>query len=214
MAHSWADRALRPTALVLVVGSTLAPCHTALADTLVSEARTGAAGKRAGDRGEAVDDFIARIARIKAAIGDLTWTGGLLAYEDFTEVHARPEAYLDQALDALRRGGAGEQEKIIIALSMQKLPLPELVRFSEQVLKDLEAGLVSERVFEHAVFPTYDWNTALVEGYGDAGVQRLLQLVLASPSVSPRRKEIVKDEILSGNAQRDVLELRAAGELK
>ncbi|HET8644336.1 MAG TPA: hypothetical protein VFO85_02530, partial [Vicinamibacteria bacterium] len=68
-------------------------------------------------------------------------------------------------------------------------------------------------VFERAVFPTYDWSTTLVEAGDDAAVQRLWRRVLASPAVGARRKEIVEREILTGNARRDVLELREAGEI-
>jgi hypothetical protein len=168
----------------------------------------------AKNRGERVDDFIARVTRIKAKIGDLTFAGGLLGVDAFREIHAHPQTYLDAALPALEGTALGEEEKVIVALSMQKLPLPDLVRFSEGVLSLLEAGRVSETVFQNAVFPTYDWNTALAEGFADPGVQRLLQRVLASPSVNARRKEIVKDEILTGNARKDVLELREAGEIR
>jgi hypothetical protein len=168
----------------------------------------------AGNRGERVDDFIARITRIKTAIGDLTWTGGLLRLEEFRQVHADPQPYRDAALGALEAAGLGEEEKVVIALSMQKLPLPELVRFGERVLDLLEAGRVSEVVLNHAVFPTYDWNTALVERFDDPAVQELLRRVLASPAVNDGRKHIVKDEILTGNARTDVLELREAGEIR
>src|SRR6185369_14181732 len=94
----------------------------------------------AGNRGEGVEDFIARITRIKATIGDLTFTGGLLRLEDFREIHAHPQTYQGAALQALEGAALGEEEKVIVALSMQKLPLPELLRFSEQVLSLLEAG--------------------------------------------------------------------------
>lgn len=168
----------------------------------------------AKNRGERVEDFRARIARIKAAIGDLTWTGGLFAYEDFREIHSEPGKHVAEAVKALASGDTGEPEKIIVALSMQKLPLPERLGFSEQVLELLEKGQVPETVFEQAVFPTYDWNTALAEGYAEPAVQRFLQRVLASPAVSAQRKQLVKDEILTGNAQKDVLELREAGEIR
>jgi len=214
VADAGTERAVKALGLALAVGGSLLPCHTALAKSPAREARAGTEAVKAGNRSERVDDFIARVTRIKAKIGDLTWTGGLLGVEDFREIHAHPQTYLDAALRALEGTALGDEEKIIVALSMQKLPLPELVRFSEGVLSLLEAGRVSETVFQHAVFPTYDWNTALPEDFADSGVQRLLQRVLDSPSVNARRKEIVKDEILTGNAQKDVLELREAGEIK
>jgi hypothetical protein len=166
------------------------------------------------NRGERVEDFMARIARIKAAIGDLTWTGGLFAYPEFREVHAHPQAHVEAALEVLAGPGTSEQDKVIVALSMQKLPLPERLRFSDKVLGLLDEGLVSQAVFEQAVFPTYDWSTALAERFDDPEVQRFLQRVLASPAVGEQRKGLVRDEYLTGNARKDVLELREAGEIK
>lgn len=165
-------------------------------------------------RGKGMEDLVARVRRVEEAIGDLTWAGGLFRYPEFTEVHSRPEAHLDGALQALKSTSATEQQKIIVALSMQKLPLAAFLRFSGHALEYLEAGLISDKVFERAVFPTYDWNTLLAENYADPAVQRFLGRVLASAAVSERRKEIVRDEILTGNAKKDVLELRSAGEIK
>jgi hypothetical protein len=182
----------------LVAGALLLPWHTAGAEK----------------RGEDVSDYMARIERIHQGVQDLTWTGGLFRNEDFREIHAHPEQHLDAALDALRSADVAEPQKVIVALSMQKLPLEALVRFSERVLDDLEAGHISERVFEQAVFPTYDWNTALEEHYDDGAVQRLLARVAASPKVGERRKEIVRDVILTGRARQDVLQLREAGQIK
>lgn len=198
VAHARAERTVTAMGLVLAAALSLAAWDTA-------------AAKNRGDR---VDDFMARITRIKAAIGDLTWTGGLFAHEDFRQIHVHPQAHVEEALAALQSGETGEEEKVIAALSMQKLPLPELLRFSERVLDLLEKGLVSEAVFEQAVFPTYDWNTSLAERFDAPEVQRFLQRVLASPAVSAQRKELVKDEILTGNARKDVLELREAGEIR
>jgi hypothetical protein len=161
-----------------------------------------------------MEDFTARIKQVEGKIKDLTWLGGLFAYEEFTEVHSQPERYLQEALRALKDADLSDPQKIIIALSIQKLPLEAFVGFSEQVLGFLEAGFVSEAVFEFVVFPTYAWNSRLAESFTDPAVQRLLQLVLASPSVGSRRKEIVKDEILTGNALKNVLELRSAGQIK
>jgi hypothetical protein len=168
----------------------------------------------AGNRGERVDDFIARIARIKTAIGDLTSTGGLRRLEEFREVHAQPQAYRDAAIGALEEPALGEEEKVIAALSMQRLPLPEFLAFAERALELLEGGRLTETVFQHAVFPTYDWNTALAEEYAAPAVQRFLERVLASPAVNDRRKQIVKDVLLTGTARTSVLEMREAGEIK
>ena len=168
----------------------------------------------AGNRGERVDDFIARIARIKKAIGDLTWTGGLLRIEEFRQVYANPREHRQAALAALDAPALDDEEKVVVALSMQKLPLAELVGFGEHALDLLEAGRLPETVFNQAVFPTYDWNTTLVEGYADPAARRLFERVLASKAVNEGRKHIVRHEILTGNAQKDIADMRAAGEIK
>ena len=160
-----------------------------------------------------MNELAARIARLKMAIGDLTWMGILLVNPEFTEVHSCPEVHLGEALAALPTDAIGEQERIMVVLSMQALPLPRFVDFAEHVLRYLEAGSLSQRVFEWAVFPSYDWSTTVVENIDDSRVRRLLRLVLDSPAVSTRCKQHVKDEILTGNAGKDVLELRGAGEL-
>ena len=158
--------------------------------------------------------FLARIERIHLGIGDLTWTGGLFSFEEFRDIYARPEEWLESALSALSSEAVGDERKTIVALAMQGLPLPALVAFGERVLARLEAGLVSENVFEHAVFPTYDWNTTLQEHPDDPGVQRLLRQVLDSPRVGAQRKQIVKDGILTGQAREDVLRLREAQQIR
>ena len=38
--------------------------------------------------------------------------------------------------------------------------------------------------------------------------------VVASPAVNDGRKQIVRDEILTGNARQDVIEMREAGEIR
>lgn len=160
-----------------------------------------------------MEDLAARIRRIEEQITDLTHAGALLGCPEFLEVYAQPEGHLEDALRVLRTPEVSEVQKTIAALSMQRLPLQKFVEFSEQVLGSLEAGRVSERVFETAVFPTYDWNTMLAENFSDPAAQRLLRLVLASPAVGKIRKAIVRDHILSGNSQKAVLELRDAGQI-
>jgi len=58
-----------------------------------------------------------------------------------------------------------DQQKIIIALSMQSLDLPRFLLFANDMLRFLESGLVSYDVFKLAVFPPLDWNTKLAENY-------------------------------------------------
>jgi len=160
-----------------------------------------------------MEDLATRLRRIEEQITDLTHAGALLGCPEFVEVYSQPEAHVEGVLEALRAPETSELHKAIAALSMQRLPLQKFVEFSERILGSRETGLVSERVFDIAIFPTYDWNTMLAENYADPAVRRLLNRILTSPAVSDACKAHVRDEILSGNARTAVLELRAAGQI-
>lgn len=155
--------------------------------------------------------LLTRVGAIAARIRDLTHPGGLLGYPEFVEVFLEPERYLDEALELLAGPEPTEIEKAIVALAMQRLPLSSFVAFAEQALRGLESGVLTERVFDTAVFPTYEWNTVLAENFADPAVRRLLERVIASSSVGEGSKAMAGGEILSGKAAKAVLELRSAG---
>ena len=151
-----------------------------------------------------------RVKDIAARIKDLTHPGALLGYPEFVEVFIEPERHLSEALEVLAAPEPTEIEKTIGGLAMQRLPLASFVTFAEQALSHLESARLTERVFDGAVFPTYEWNTALAENFTDPPVQAFLQRVLASSSVGAGPKAMAS-EIVSGRAAKAVLELRSAG---
>lgn len=148
------------------------------------------------------------IKRIENQIGDLTWTGGLFEYQEFREIYNNPEKYLPEVYNALENPEYSEQQKTIMGLSMQGLTLPKFLLFANNTLRLLESGNVSRKVFEDVVFPTYDWNTKVVENYENPEVTEFLKSVLDSKEVGNRRKEIVREQILTGKAKSYVLDLR------
>ncbi len=145
--------------------------------------------------------FGKRIRRIEAQIGNLTWDGELFNYPEFREIHAHPASYLSAAWDALRSTEFTDQQKIIIAFSMQGLDLPRFMRFANDMLRLLESGMISYDVFKLAVFPPLEWNSKLAENYDQPDVARFLQRVLKSEQVEDRRKEIIRERTLTGKAR-------------
>lgn len=107
-----------------------------------------------------------------------------------------------------------DQQKVIIALSMQGLDLPWFLLLTNDMLRLLESGLISYDVFKLAVFPPLDWNTKLAENYEQPDVVRFLHLVLKSEKVEDRRREIIRERILTGKAKLSVLNMRDTGLLR
>jgi len=163
---------------------------------------------------QAMSDFAERIRKIEEQIVDLTWMGELFQYPEFREIHEHPANYLSEAWNALKSSEFMDQQKIIIALSMQSLDLPRFLLFANDMLRFLESGLVSYDVFKFAVFPPLDWNTKLAENYEQPDVARFLHRVLKSEQVDDRRKEIIRKRILTGKEKLYVLDMRASGLMK
>ncbi|HBL58677.1 MAG TPA: hypothetical protein DDZ80_09220 [Cyanobacteria bacterium UBA8803] len=159
-------------------------------------------------------DFNAAIISIDAKIVDLTWPGGLFEYEEFRNIYVHPEMYKAEALAALNSQALTEQQKIIVALSMQNLELSNFLVFSREVLSLLEKGTISQAVFDWAVFPSYDWNTKWVDNRTAVEVQQILAEISNSKSVSEEKKKYIQEEIITGMAEKQVLYLREIGQIK
>lgn len=158
-----------------------------------------------------MSSFANKIRSIEEQIVDLTWPGGLFEYQEFREIYDNPANYFSEVSEALKSPDFTEQQKIIIGLSMQGINLPQFLSFAKYMLRLLESGAVSQKVFEHVVFPTYDWNTKIVENYEKHDVAQFLQSVLESKEVGDRRKEIIRKEVLTGKAKSYVLDMRQSG---
>ena len=120
---------------------------------------------------------------------------------------------MSTALQVLESRALTEQQKIITALTMQRLPLKEFIKFSEQVLLLLEESKISSEVFRWAIFPTYDWNTLLVKNYRSRAVKELLNKVLQSQEVNDEIKVLVREEIQTGKARKQVQYLKDIGQI-
>ncbi|HBB31991.1 MAG TPA: hypothetical protein DC064_09395 [Cyanobacteria bacterium UBA9273] len=165
-------------------------------------------------KADKMPDFNAAIISIDAKIVDLTWPGGLFEYEEFRNIYVHPEMYKAEALAALNSQALTEQQKIIVALSMQNLELSNFLVFSREVLSLLEKGTISQAVFDWAVFPSYDWNTKWVDNRTAVEVQQILAEISNSKSVSEEKKKYIQEEIITGMAEKQVLYLREIGQIK
>jgi hypothetical protein len=144
-------------------------------------------------------------------IVDLTNPLELRTYDEFKTIYNNPTIYMNEALKALSSKDFTEQQKKIIALSMQNLKIAEYISFSRKILSLLEEKKVTNSVFNGAVFPGYEWNTKLVDYSSSADVNKFLSEVMESNAVSEENKKYIRDSILTGQAKKDIQYLREIG---
>ena len=154
-----------------------------------------------------ITDFAQQIKIIDKKIVDLTWSGGLFQYKEFKQIHDNPADYFSVACEALKSSEFTDQQKIIIGHSMHGSDLDQFLALAKYGLQLLEAGTISSDVFERIVFPTYDWNTSIVESYDENETFQFLEQVLKSNKVSDKRKNIIRERVLTGKGKEYVNKL-------
>jgi hypothetical protein len=157
--------------------------------------------------------FEETIRTIESRIIDLTWPGGLFRYEEFKEVHAHSPRYKEAALRSLAGEDLSEQQKLIVALAMQKLPYDDFLDFVDQVIDLYARGTISAKVLNWCVLPTYDWNTRLVEHYREAEANRRLRRLTELDGLDEQFRSYVEKEVLTGRARATVEQLRETGQI-
>jgi len=160
-----------------------------------------------------MQDFKQAIIKVDKDIQDLTWPGGLFKYPFFREIHDNPSPYMSTALQALAAKELTEQQKIITALTMQRLPLNEVITFSKHVLQLLEDNQISNKILKWAIFPTYDWNTSLVDNGHSVVVKELLNKILQSQKVNDEIKVFIREEMQTDKARKQVQYLKDIGQI-
>jgi hypothetical protein len=158
--------------------------------------------------------FEETIVQIEARIVDLTWPGGLFAYGEFREIHSHPERYREAALRALAGETLTVQQKQIVALSMQKLPLAERIEFAHRVIDLFEERRISATLLRECIFPTYDWSTAIVEQYRVPEVASLLRRLAGLAGLDEQFARYLQDDVLTGGAKATVERLRDTGQIR
>lgn len=159
-------------------------------------------------------EFDQAIHEIDADIIDLTWAGEVMKYETFRLIHGNSSEYLSDALELFKNAQGNAQLRRIVGLSMQKLDLDNYLFFLKAVLDLLEQGIISMGEFKACCFPSYDWNTLLVEHYADDQVKAFLQSLLNTTKLPVELKTYIEDHIMSGKALQQIQYLRRIGEIK
>lgn len=165
------------------------------------------------DKQKTMIAFQEDIKKIESKIIDLTWPGGLFRYDEFKEIYNKAGQYKEQAIKALGSDDLTGQQKLIVALSMQKLSFREFLDFAGSVMDLFEQNKITTKVLHWCILPTYDWNTIMAEYYKKTKVNDLLLRLIGLEGLDEDFRSYVKTEVLTGKAKKNVKQLRKIGQI-
>lgn len=154
--------------------------------------------------------FEYEILTIENEVGHLTSLFSLFRVDSFVRIFEDPSSRVAEAECAIRSQRLGEQAKVIVVLSMQRLPKREYVQFLQHVYEEWLSGELSDNVLTFAFVPGYSWNTVLVADYDAPYVASFLD-EMAKNERLPEELMQWMELTRSGQAAKALEELRAAG---
>ena len=153
------------------------------------------------------------IAEIAEGIGDLTSPDSLFQYRSFMEIYEDPLAQVREANALLTEPEVPALNKMIVSYAMQRLPPKEYLSWLGFAVQMAENGHLSIEVLQALAFPPLNWNTFLAENYHQPQVRDLLERLAALPDLDSNWRTYILQEVLTGEARNDVLDLREAGQI-
>lgn len=184
----------------------LARIHVSIATLLISSfcAMLSAA--------DTVSVFEKTILNIDKTVGDMTSFDELFGSKEFIRIYENPKTNYKDAVAFLQKQGASRNQKLIAVHALQRLSRKDYLLFLNSLLDLLETGKITYDIFRMGAFPLMEWNTTLQENYKDPKVKEFLIKAKASMFLKDDKDYI--DRILSGEAARDVQEMRDGEQLK
>ena len=158
-------------------------------------------------------DYRLRIETIALSAGDLTTPDDLLQYREFIDVYENPGPFQDAASALYADPEVAALQKEIAGYSMQRLPVDRLVQLGFHVADLADRQVVSASLLDRLVFPPLDWGTQLVENYERPDVMALMERLSRMDKLAETRREYIREQVLTGRARQDVLELRETGRM-
>jgi hypothetical protein len=149
----------------------------------------------------ALKELLAMVRAIDARVIDLTAPSDLLLIDQFQEIRKRWAYFRGAAETLLTDPGCTEQQRIVVALSIQSKDEAECLSFATRMLVLLTEARISQTLFRFAAFPSYDMNPTLALAYRQPAVHDFLESVVRAPEVDYRLREIVRDYYLTGKAK-------------
>lgn len=155
-----------------------------------------------------IPETAAKISRIAEQVKDLTVYDDLFDIKEFLEIYENPQSYVEAAMALIPRPDLSTFHKQIIALSMQRLPLTQLLVLLSVTSIAVEKQTTDAEVLKLMFFPPFNWGTQqLIVNYEDQRVRVLLEQLKKIPQLSNNAKTLI-DNILTGRAKQDLQQYR------
>ncbi len=162
---------------------------------------------------EETADYRQRIDAIALSVGDLTIPDDLFRYREFIDVYENPGPFKDAASALYADPEVAALQKEIAGYSMQRLPVDRLVALGFHVADLTDRKIVSARLLDRLVFPPLNWGTQLIENYERPDARALMERLSRMDKLPESRRKYIHEQVLTGRARQDVLELRGMGQI-
>lgn len=159
-------------------------------------------------------DLAERVQKIASRVGDLSTTPNVLLQDRaFREVFEAPDNFAEEAAALYADPKQSLLNKEITGYAMQRLPLAKLVWLVSVVTDLVAKNAVPGKLLDQLAFPSFDWGTQLRENYEQREVRALLERIAGLEQLSEKRRDYIRERVLTGKAREEILELREAGQI-
>lgn len=157
--------------------------------------------------------FKQRIGEIARAVGDLTTPEDLFRVKPFLEVYEAPSPFVTAAAGLYADPAETRLHKEITGYSMQRLPVDQLVWLVSGVAQLAAERKVDPSLLDRLAFPPLNWRVQLITNYSDPKVRDLLERLAQMRELSEERRTYIREQVLTGQAREEVLEMREMGQI-
>lgn len=158
-------------------------------------------------------EFNEKIEAIAKQVVDLTSADELFDSGDFIELYESPAGKAPLVAELYRDLTKPNLHKAIAGYSMQKLPTNELVWLIAQVVKLVQDEKLDPRLLDTLAFPALNWGARLQTEYERKDVRQCLEYLQGMKLMPPETRLYIRDEVLTGKAYKDVMQLRKAEQI-
>jgi hypothetical protein len=160
-----------------------------------------------------MQEFQQRINQIANMVKDLTSPDDLFRYPLFIEVYEAPNQFLEVASQLYADPKQPKLNKEITGYAMQRLPLDEFLQLVSLLFDLVNFDIIDAQLLETFAFPPLNWGAQLAMHYNHSNVNPLLQKLASSKKLNNRTRTYIQEDVLTGHAQEDIIELQEMGQI-
>lgn len=154
------------------------------------------------------EQLLTLISQIEKEVEFTSPSGNLPNSPTFQNLHLNPLVHFEASKSLLVKRDVPVSKKLILAYSLQKLNLDELLQAVSKLTDATGQGLTPPIVLETLAFPGLEWGGGLVEYYDEMLCRHAIDRILAVASVSELKCAYIRTQVLTGKAKKNLLRVR------